>query len=81
MVYLLTDYFDVLWSWWYACVYHFYKTKSFDAFFFIDEKFLKFSDLLESSINVNVMKVLYIDYRRSYICDCVLLKEMWECLL
>lgn len=48
----------------------FTKTKSFDAFFFIDEKFLKFSDLLESSINVNVMKVLYIDYRRSYICDC-----------
>lgn len=44
-------------------------------------KFLKFSDLLESSINVNVMKVLCIDYRRSYICDCVLLKEMWECLL
>lgn len=81
MVYLLTDYFDVLWSWWYVYVYHFYKTKSFDAFFFIDEKFLKFSDLFESSINVNVMKVLYIDYRRSYICDCVLLKEMWECLL
>lgn len=48
----------------------FTKTKSFDAFFFIDEKFLKFSDLLESSINVNVMKVLCIDYRRSYICDC-----------
>lgn len=57
------------------------KTEPFHAFFFIDEKFLKFSDLLESSINVNVMKVLYIDYRRSYICDCVLLKEMWECLL
>lgn len=70
--------------WWYACVYLFYKTKSFDAFFFIDEKFLKFSDLLESSINVNVMKVLYIDYRRSYICDCYLKRcgnVYYRCLL
>lgn len=81
MVYLFIDYVDVLWLWWYVCVYYFYKIKLFDVFFFIDEKFLKFSDLLESFINVNVMKVLYIDYRRSYICDCVLFKEMWECLL
>lgn len=72
MVYLFIDYFDVLWLWWCVCVYYFYKIKLFDVFFFIDEKFLKFSDLLESFINVNVMKVLYIDYRRSYICDCVI---------